>query len=183
MNNIAKFLFFISSYIPLLVIMVINSKFEFKSLEKGFNSSFFVVVITLALIIISIFLLVWVLQDRKVVNRKIEILKIENKTSESLSYILPYIVSFYQVDFSNFNNVIIFLIMFFTIFAVYVNSNLIAINPMLAVFGYKIFIIESKRDQKIFVISKRDILLNDKEIRAKPVCCNIYLEKGVSSDF
>ena len=108
MNNIAKFLFFISSYIPLLVIIAINSKFEFKSLEKGFNSSFFVVVITLGLIIISIMFLVWVLQDRKVVNRKIEILKIENKTSEALSYILPYIVSFYQVDFSNFNNVIIF---------------------------------------------------------------------------
>lgn len=179
MNNIAKLLFFISSYIPLLAIIAINSK---PKLETGINQSWIIAIVCAILIFISIMFLIWVLQDRRVVNRKIELIKIENKTSEALSYILPYIVAFYQVDFSDFSNIVIFMIMFITIFAVYVNSNLIAINPMLAILGYKIFIIESKREQRIFVISKRDILLGDKQIRAKPICCNIYLENGVLND-
>lgn len=183
MNIIGKFFFFISSYIPLLIIICINAKSASFTVYSHTIDIFWVIFgVNSVLIVTSIMFLFWFLHYRRVTNRKIEIVKVENKTSETLSYILPYIVAFYQVDFSQINNILIFLIMFFTIFAVYVNSNLLAVNPILAMWGYKIFIVDTTK-QKIFLISKNNISLHDKELRAKPVCCNIYIEKGVRSGF
>jgi hypothetical protein len=183
MNIVGKFLFFISSYVPLLIVININAKSNLISM-LGYTIDIFWIIFSINAILIlsSVAFLLWFLNYRRVNNRKIEIVKIENKTSETLSYILPYIVSFYQVDFSQISNLLTFMIMFITIFGVYMNSNLLAINPLLAMLGYKIFIIDTTK-QKVFLISRNNISLYDKEIQAKPVCCNIYIEKGVRNGF
>lgn len=178
MNVLAKLLFFISSYIPLIFILLINSNFKFNEVFVNFTFTSFFISFIIFLLLVSIFFLFWILQDRNVNPTKINFIKVENKTSETLSYILPYVVAFYQVDFLDIKNLLIFLIIFITIFAVYINSNLIAVNPILAILGYKIFIIESKRGEHAYIITKRTLVTNDKYIRASLILSNIYIEKG-----
>lgn len=177
MNIFAKLLFFISSYFPLIVILIVNSNFSFEKSVINFGIASLSIYLTLFMLIISLAFLLWILFGRKVNPTKINIINVENKTSETLSYILPYVVAFYQVDFSNPKNIMIFIFIFITIFAVYVNSNLIAINPTLAILGYKIFIVESRKGENAYIISKRTIFSTERSIRASLILSNIYIEK------
>ena len=190
MNIFGKFLFFISSYIPLLLIISVNTKqdkiielpqFEYNNIIYNLEIPLHYIIygISAFLITVSMAFLIWYLKYRNINSNKFKIESVENKTGENLTYILPYMVAFYQVDFSSINNIIVFLIMFITIFSVYINSNLISINPTLTMLGYKIYIVIVNKNQKIFLISKNNVSKYDKELRLQPVCCNIYIERKI----
>lgn len=189
MNIFGKFLFFVSSYIPLLLIISVNTKqdkiielpqFEYNEIIYNLEIPLHYIIYSVSgfLIFISMAFLLWYLKYRNINSNKFTIESVENKTGENLTYILPYMVAFYQVDFSSINNIIVFFIMFVTIFSVYINSNLISINPTLTMLGYKIFIVIVNKNQKIFLISKNNVSKYDKTLYLKPVCCNIYIERG-----
>jgi len=62
------------------------------------------------------------------------------------------------------------------IFFVYVHSNLIFVNPLLNICGYKIYDIEAVESGSIVLITKRNRLRENEKITVKNMSDNIYQE-------
>jgi hypothetical protein len=59
---------------------------------------------------------------------------------------------------------------------IYMNSNLIYTNPILNLFGYKIYEVTDKNDNLIICISKKNYIKIDKPLKITNFSGNIYLE-------
>jgi hypothetical protein len=66
-----------------------------------------------------------------------KIVTISSKTSESLNYIVTYIIPF--LDFKPAEDLLSLIILLAVIGVLYVNSNLLYTNPMLSFFGYRVY--------------------------------------------
>ena len=71
------------------------------------------------------------------------ITKISNRNSEAIGYIATYIVPFFASDFSSLFECGIFVIVMVLIYTIYINSNMILINPILSLW-YSLLEVEYK---------------------------------------
>jgi len=150
MKTGGKILLFFSSYFPLWVVIFIV---QLPQLLKS-KITFFA---GLGLLL-SIFTLWTIYQfertyggDIKRLEKNIKIAKISHGSSEIVSYIITIMVPFFTPDVlkSIMNNtmsveIIISALYFVFLLFIYVNSNLVTINPLLILLGYKIYKIEYK---------------------------------------
>ena len=99
--------------------------------------------------------------------------KINNKNSETISYIATYILPFLFADFSKTIDMISISVVFLMIFSLYVNSSLLIINPILNI-KYALFEIEylNPSNEKVttgmLICKDRELMLDDK-IRIKDI--------------
>lgn len=142
----ALFALYVTSYVPLFLIVIVkqfNDSREFLH-WAGFNKNaitcFFVhfgmscllgMISIIGLIGISVLLNNY---DRNLRNGNIVVVKkISNRNSEAIGYIATYIVPFFASDFSSLIECWIFVIVMALIYTIYVNSNMILINPLLSI--------------------------------------------------
>ena len=78
-----------------------------------------------------------------------------------MAYIASYLIPFMGLDFSKIENLISLLVFFFILMAIYINSNLIHINPMLNLAGYHVYEIETDTGVTQTIISKKRRLAKD----------------------
>lgn len=72
---------------------------------------------------------------------RIDVTEVRNRNSESVSYIGTYIIPFLFEDYSSFYSVAALVILLGVIYAIYVNSTLVLINPLLNLY-YSLYEIE-----------------------------------------
>lgn len=149
---------FLSSYLPLFLILTIRNWFNLYA--------------TILFGIAAIYSLIWALvffTVKKGTSGKYKVIKVKNKVHESLNYLVPYIISFMGFDLSKWQDWTSLFILLFILFIIYSNSNLLYINPILLLFKYKIYdaIVCSelldceKFKYEIFLITKKIINSND----------------------
>ncbi len=85
-----------------------------------------------------------------------KIITLEDKTSDSLNYVVSYIIAFLSISLNNFIDLVAIFILLFTIATIYINSNLIYINPVLNWFGYIVLKVTYYDD---FEKQNKDIIL------------------------
>ncbi len=166
-----KVVLFLSSYHPLFLILAIKNWYNFY--------------ITVIFIIICVYsLLVWAfIVSKKGTVESYKVLKAENKTQESLNYLIPYIISFIGFDLNKWQDWSALAILLSILFVVYLNSDLLYINPILSFFKYKIYKAEvckpiigcEETKAEILLITKRDRIRTD-EITVKDIDEGIFLE-------
>lgn len=162
LNKYAQFVLFASSYIPLFILIVFKQISEnISSLHWGglnvdaisiclqkFGLSIFVVVIA-AIGYIGYKLTFQKLEEDSPNGDNVTIVKIDNKNNESIGYIATYIVPFLFQSFNGWYAPCALIFLMTIIYRIYINSNLILINPVLS-FRYSLFEIEYRRqDGKI----------------------------------
>lgn len=176
MNLCTNLSLFISSYTPLFIILALQ-KLDMSLIGfKIINPFYFIVAIFLLLVSalanISLF---FFFNNKTHSHYKFEVHKVENKNSEILTYLLPFIICFLPNETLNLLNpfsIIIFLTIIFVIYKVYIGSNLIYLNTMLILFKYNIYF-SSVKDKKIIIISKNN--LNDgSKIKAYKISDDLY---------
>ena len=148
---------FFSSYLPLFLILAIRNWFNI------YATIFFGIAAAYSLIWALIFFAV-----KKGTAEKYKLVKVKNKVHESLNYLVPYIIAFIGFDLTKWQDWTSLFIMLFILFAVYSNSNLLYINPILLFFKYKIYDAEicnqllgcEKSRYEIILITKKPINLN-----------------------
>ncbi len=165
---------FLSSYLPLFLILVIKNWFN--------------IYMTILIAIISLIcLLIWISIikiSKKGTAEAYKVLKSEDKTKESLNYLIPYIISFIGFDLNKWQDWGALIILLTILFVVYLNSDLLYINPILSFFRYKIFSVEVYKPVigsegtkfEILLLTKKNRIKRDEELIVKDIDEGIFLE-------
>lgn len=155
-----KTILFIIAYSPLLLIISIKT-FAYKT-----QINLLLINQSISLPIISIFFLIFFLIiifiSYKLVedtantssNKYITVNKIDEKTDTILSYLFPYIISIISLktteEFISVGIILLF------IFIIYFHSEIIYINPIFMLLGYKVYNLHTDKDY-IIILSKKNL--------------------------
>ena len=185
LRRIAQFVLFITSYTPLFLLIClkqIHSNKEFITWGsfthesiliyfQKFGLSTFLLIISLSGLIGSFFLFKNIEEHAKN-GDNVTIKDVNNRNNESIGYIATYIVPFLFQSFSNWYEIVAFSFLMIIIYRIYINSNLIIINPLLS-FRYSIFQLEyESANRKIrngLIITKEKVLNEDAIIKIYPI--------------
>ena len=156
-KKMAKFALFVTSYLPLFILVVLRQIYEnqYTIGKVRFNLKEIILFfqqfgLSIFLILISIFGLLGCIMIFKNLEKDVKngdnvtVLNVNNKNSESIGYIATYIIPFLFQNFSDWYELFAFVFIMLIIYRIYINSNLILINPILS-FKYSIFEIEYKK--------------------------------------
>jgi len=163
---------FLSSYLPLFLILAIKNWFDYR--------------MVLILIVVSMYSLIWVAiiyNSKKGTSESYRVIKAKDKSQESLNYIIPYIISFIGFDLNKWQDWGAFGILLLMLFVVYLNSELLYMNPMLAFFHYRIYRVKVCKPvigckdtvSEIILISKKDRIKKNDDISIKDIDGNVML--------
>ncbi len=132
LRNFAKIILFITAYLPLSIIMFIKY-YKFNTialLTTGF---------ILLLSLMCCFIVIQILDETNKTEGTIyEVVKIEDQSQMSLNYLFTYIIPFITMTLDDISNLISIGIFIFITLIIYVNSNLLYMNPFLNICGYSI---------------------------------------------
>jgi hypothetical protein len=156
---------FLSAYLPLFLILALKNWLD--------------CILLAILCIVFFYSLVWGIMlfvVKKSTSESFIVAEVENHSQDSLSYLVPYIISFMNFDFDKWNDYASLGILLIIIFYIYINSNLLYINPLLHFFNYRFYRIEAydcediEKEHKLEInlISKHIVKLNEK-IAAKEI--------------
>ncbi|MDQ8015157.1 MAG: hypothetical protein REI96_22110 [Flavobacterium nitrogenifigens] len=172
--GVAEFVLFITSYLPLFILIVFkqfseNTQYlywgglKFENLlvfitKFGFST---LLLITSFISLIGCKLLFSNFEKNINNGENVTLVDVKNRNSESIGYIATYIIPFIFQSFNSWYEIFAFFFLMFIIYRIYINSNLLLINPILS-FNYSIFEIEYEEQNG----KKRNglIIIKDKHI-------------------
>lgn len=181
-----KGIWFITSYMPLYILLIIYN-LDIKSIEgKNFGASFQAVweenaifnwiLFILCFISIIVLLFVCLLKSNKVIECTSE--QVENCCPDVLNYFITYLFPILTMDIKNTSSVICNVLIFMIIGMFYLQSEQLHWNPTLIFIGINIFEINGK---VVMTRKNRDNLVhciaNNNQIWVHEICPGIYIEK------
>lgn len=183
----ARLTLFLVSYLPLFFIMIFSQLYKYKSHLNwgGLNFDAFANFIVYfgavsVLVCMSIFgivglhfLLKNVERRAETSGQRVKVLDIENKNSESISYLFTYLIPFVFQDLSSLTNVFAVSVLLVVTFLIYSNSSMLLINPTISM-RYSLYMTEyidpsSDKKKKGMILSKNKFLEEDDEIKIKTI--------------
>lgn len=183
----ARLTLFLVSYLPLFFIMIFSQLYKYKSYLNwgGLNFDAFAnfimyfgaVSVLGCMSIFGIvglyFLLKNVERRAETSGQRIKVLDIENKNSESISYLFTYLIPFVFQDLSSLTNVFAVSVLLAVTFLIYSNSSMLLINPTISM-RYSLYLTEyidpsSDKKKKGMILSKNKFLEEDDEIKIKTI--------------
>ena len=100
--------------------------------------------------------------------------KVENSGKHVLLYFLTYVIPFLTVDIFDWQDLATYAVIFFVIGIIYIKSDLIYLNPTLALLKYKIYKV-TVNDKEIVVITR-----NNNDLISNPIVkigTEVYFER------
>lgn len=166
MSKFIKLLLFLSSYVPLIIIF---------SIRVVNNYRYFTISGIIISIILTIILLRIIKATAQLSIEKLSLSNVNYKSSDLLAYMFSYVFSFLDFNLESYIDLIIILFIFVILAVIYINSNMIYINPMLSIFGYKIYEIIDD-DKNIYVlITKKSKLEVGKSMNVYDLGSNVKM--------
>ena len=139
-------LLFVSSYFPLAVIFCILLW------EKHTLLAVLILLIGFTGVVVLLFYFLLIVPKRTQSHEVI--VTLERHDGDVLSYVASYLVPFVSIDF-NTAQVWALLVFFVVLLIIYVNSNMIYINPMLNILGYHLYGITIEHNEDVFYLLTR----------------------------
>lgn len=159
-----------SSYSPLLLILTVQTRVIY-----GYWS--------LLPTILAILSIIGLLNVRRIINMTsktgLTVAKVQQKDAEVMTYIITYLFPFMGLDFRDLNNLICVLIFFIIIGFVYINSNMIHVNPVLFAFGYHIYEIETSNGSNFTVISHKKRMIKNEKLNVVKINDYLLMETNI----
>lgn len=171
LTNFYKTVLFISSFLPLYVMLLIKFYDFGKSFSENLCDNRTVFIIFGALIIFSLLIFMYFLFCQ--LNHEADFGEIENVNTEILSYFITYIVPLTTLEMGDLNSILINILLFIVIGIFYVNSNQFYLNVLFTLFGFNLY----RDDKGQIIISKKntDHINNQEHVNVKKVGNKIYL--------
>lgn len=163
-----KVCLFLSSYVPLYLILAIeligrpplvysNLPLPLVPLEIPVSV---ISILFLSFSILLIFFLWFLLRyhsDHRIKHKRCD--RFQQRNELISSYLLVYVFVFAGLNFNEISNVLIFIIFFSMLAVLQMRSEMLHINPLLGLGGYRVYQVESKQ-QSLLVISKERLTEN-----------------------
>lgn len=157
---------FLSSYAPLFALLAYTN--------RRCNATLWTLV---AVAVISVVALIAVMLIQR--NERGPVLRIAHarpKDGDVLAYMATYLVPFVGVDLTKADDVVVFAGFLLVLGIVYVNSNMLFVNPLLNVARYHTFDVTDPQGHEYTLITRREGLDPGTEIRPAQVTRYIRLE-------
>jgi len=177
-----KSLLFLSSYSPAWLILAL--KFyghNYTVVFKDYRIPLWIFPLLL-LICSTIALLIKIQRpSRGYSDKKILIIEFSSLNPLYIEYLITYIFPFVVIQGNSNWDVLSLVILFVLIWWIYINSNLLYVNPTLGILGYNIFRVMAKPDEELppqeyILITKQKKLLSLDEITTISLSQNILLD-------
>lgn len=177
-----KWSLFISSYTPLFLILFVKNltipnkiNLDYiKQLDSKTLVIFLSVLIIFIIVILSNLLLYFFfIKVKKISSQNISLDHIENKNTETLTYMGTYLIPFIGVEFKSIQDIISNIFLFSVIGLLYIKSNLILVNPLLSILGFNIYLCKSNDSSELILITKKLHIIPG-IYSAKNITNNIY---------
>jgi len=147
-NLPTRVLLFLSSYAPLLLILSLRTH-----KDLGWWSLVFAGIGVLAVGALLCYLKV----ASSLTKFTITADSVSTKNAEAMSYIASYVIPFIDLPFDDWKNTVSLGVFFVMLGVIYVNSNMIHINPVLNLMFYHLLEIESDGELRSLITRKRYI--------------------------
>lgn len=148
-----RIMLFISSYYPLTVIFALLNWNNHTKWSLGI-----VAIGTICLVFTAFYL--FILPGMQA-EMRLTVRTVERRDSDVLNYFAAYIIPFVTIPFDQWQIGVAVLILIGVLCIIYVNSNLIAVNPMLNLIGFHLYAVGFANDEEnYFVLSRRNIVRN-----------------------
>lgn len=189
LHGLAQFVLFVSSYLPLFILIIVRqvsenivylnyASFSFLSLKLfflKFGLSFILILVS----IIGLFGYWQTLGNIEEVAKNgnpITVKDVKNKNSEAIGYIATYIIPFLFQSFNGWYECLSVLFLMAIIYRIYINSSLLLINPLLSFrFAiYEIEYIENEKNKNGLIISRNKCLQDDVDIKIYEIGHKLY---------
>jgi len=181
----AQLVLFITSYIPLFSLICLKQIYGNKGFLhwggltiKSVSNFFHKFGLSTFIIALSLFGLIGCHLLFKNLNKdskngeNVIIKEINNRNSESIGYIATYIVPFLFQNFNDWYEIVAFVFLMVIIYRIYINSNLLIINPLLS-FKYSIFeLTYTTSNCKVrngLIITKEKVLEEETIVKIYPI--------------
>ena len=184
MNNdfkLDKCFLFLSAYSPLILILSIKTFFYKFPIKLLLVNRIYTIPVISILLIICFFLIVYfsfylINTSKKTTNKYLVVNKVYEKTDIILSYFIPYIISF--ISLRTTDEIISATLIFLFIFLIYYHSEILYINPIFMLFGYKFYHLYTEKNY-VLILSKQDLYRNIGEtITVKQLSTRLYILNG-----
>jgi len=177
--SFSDILLFLSSYSPLLLIFAI----------KIFSYNYFYIplinisidgyVFSIIFILIFLFLACYsykLLKSGSSSTRCVYVEKVDEKSDIILSYLIPYVFS--VISLNSQEELLSMIVVFLFIFFIYVKYEIIFINPLFILFGFKFYHLHTKKNY-VIVLSKNNLFRYiDKEITVSQLSTRLFIFEG-----
>ncbi|WP_157927871.1 hypothetical protein [Candidatus Nitrosotalea okcheonensis] len=149
-----KTAFFIVAFIPLWIIVIVNY-----ALTKGSNANWYLIVGSSAFIVA-----VWIgvssylekLRNDSEGSQTFKIVQKANITHDVIFYVLGYIPSILLTNF-HLKEIITFAIVISIVYILYIKTNMMHINPILALMKYNMYKVTDDHDNTVVLLSKLNV--------------------------
>lgn len=171
---------FLSAYLPLFLILVIKHWYDVR-----------LVILFVAVLVYSGVWLVLIFYSKKGNSTDYRVVQAENRTKESMNYIIPYIIAFLTVDIDKWQDCLSIIILLLILFIIYIHSELLYVNPILTLFKYRIFEIhayeknlgDSTNPIQLFVLTRNENIEQNEEITLKEIDGSLTLGGKVNAGY
>ena len=162
-------LLFISSYFPVLVIFTI----------LGWPDYGYLAVVPLAVGVVGVAGIVsvgrWVKSTSPL---RMPIATVHRRDAEALAYLVTYVLPFLDLNLADPGKVASLAILFVTLAVIYVNADMLHINPTLNLLGWHVYEVETPEGRSHLVISRRKRILKGDELYTVTLADGIQWERS-----
>lgn len=177
-KKVFKMNLFMSSYIPLYILIFINEMEELnlESVAKVYEKSNILWMVLLGLSVLSILSLTIFFKGNY--TKRSTFKEVESINNDILDYFVTYIIPLTTVDISKGTSILVNLIIFFIIGIYYIESDLMYLNILLIFIGYKVY--RDKSDNIIISKNGIDFFKRKDDILCKKIGnTKIYIVKKI----
>jgi hypothetical protein len=105
-----------------------------------------------------------------------KIIKIENQSSETLSFLATYIIPLACLDMDKDRSLPMLILILILIGWIYIKTNLFYTNPTLSILGFHVYKIDTEKTPEIIVVTKSNLDINN-NILIRKIDQNLYFAK------
>lgn len=163
---VTKIILFFSSYLPLWLIFAVQ--FYTKNNKTGA-----IVSVSIALMCMT-GLSVYLRYSKRLNPVPLKIIRLNRKDGEAMSYIVSYLLPFVALPSGTVGDLVSLALFICVLAVLYVNSDMIHINPVLNLMGWHLYEIEKESGTICMVMSKNK-LRNNTEIEAGQIGEDLFV--------
>lgn len=166
-KKVFKVNLFISSYIPLYILIFLNEMQDLNivSIIEVYNKNNKLWIVLMLMSILSIIAMIVFLNFNHTTRKSFE--DVESINNDILDYFITYIIPIMTVDITKNTSILVNLIIFLIIAIYYTESDLMYLNILLIFIGYKVY--RDKFDNIIISKKNKDSFKRNKNILCKKI--------------